>query len=92
MSAKYLDIRWNMSFSGRTKVFPAILILQMLSPFIKSKFFQKFFGARHARAKLRALAKRAYFLSVAKNGRNKKIFYRNLGNGHRKIFGLTDFL
>ena len=74
MSANYLDIRWNMSFSGRTKVFPAILNLQMLSPFIKTIFFQKIFGARRARAKLRALKKRAYFSNVAKSGRNKKIF------------------
>ena len=73
MSANFLEIRCDRPFSGRTKVSPDILNLQMLSPFIKSNFFKKFL-ARGARAKLRALKKRAYFSSVAKSDRNKKIF------------------
>ena len=89
MSAKYLEISCDRPFSGRTNVFPAILILQMLSPFMNSNFFQKSFGAR-ARAKLRALEKRASFSSVAKSGRNKKKVFRNVENGKKKIFGLTE--
>ena len=91
MSRKYLEIRWKGSFSGRTKVSPPILILQMLSPFMNSKFFQKNFGARRARAKLRALAKRAHFSSVAKSGRNKKIILQKCGEWQKKIIGLTKF-
>ena len=49
-----------------------------VEPLYKFKFFQKTFGARRARAKLRALEKRAYFLSVAKSGRNKKNFFAEM--------------
>ena len=84
MSAHYLEMAWNLPFSGRTKVFSAILLLQILSPFIKSKFFQKIFGARRARAKLRALEKRASFSSVAKSGRNKKTFLQKCGEWQKK--------
>ena len=84
MSAKYLEIRCDRPFSGRTNVFPAILILQMLSPFMNSNFFQKIFGARRARAKLRALEKRASFSSVAKSGRNKKTFLQKCGEWQKK--------
>ena len=79
MSANFLEIPCDRPFSGRTKVSPDILSLQMLSPYINSNFFQKIFGARRARAKLRALEKRAYFSSVAKSGRNKKIFLQKFG-------------
>ena len=89
MSANYLKIRWYRPFPGQINVFPAILILKMLTPFMNSNFFQKSFGAR-ARAKLRALEKRASFSSVAKSGRNKKLFCRNVENGKKKIFGLTE--
>jgi len=68
----------------------AILILQMLSPFMNSNFFQKIFGTRRARAKLRALEKRASFSSVAKNGRSKKTFLQKCGEWQKKIFGLTE--
>ena len=89
MSRKFREIPCDRPFSGRTNVFPAILILQMLSPSMNSNFFQKIFGARRARAKLRALEKRASFSSVAKSGRNKKLFCRNVENG-KKINIWTD--
>ena len=73
MLAKFREIRCDRPFSGRTKVFLVILILQMLSSFINSNFFKKFL-ARGARAKLRVLEKQAYFSSVAKSGRNKNKF------------------
>ena len=84
MLGKFLLIRCDRPFSGRTKVTPAVLILQMLSPSMNSNFFQKIFGARRAHAKLRALEKRASFSSVAKSGRNKITFCRNVGNGKKK--------
>ena len=61
-----------MPFSGRTNVFPAILILQMLSPSINSNFFQKMFGARRARAKLRALENEHLFRVLQKVAATKK--------------------
>ena len=84
MSRKFRVIHWNIPFSGRTNVSPAILSLQMLGPFMNSNFFQKIFGAR------RALEKRASFSSVAKSGRNKKTFLQKCGNWQKKIFGLTE--
>ena len=84
MSCMFLLIPCDRPFSGRTNVFPAILILQMLSPFMNSNFFQKIFGARRARAKLRALEKRASFSSVAKSGRNKKSFLQKCGEWQKK--------
>ena len=57
----------------------------MLGPFMNSNFFQKIFGARRARAKLRALEKRASFSSVAKSGRNKKTFLQKSGR-NKKTF------
>ena len=72
MSRKFREIPCDPPFPGQTNIFPAILILQILSLFMNSKFFQKSFGAQRARAKLRALEKRAYFSSAAKSGRNKK--------------------
>ena len=50
MSAKFREIPWNLPFSGRTKVFPAILLLQMLNPFYEFKFFSEYFW-RMARAR-----------------------------------------
>ena len=76
MSRKYLVIRRYIPFSGRTNVFPAILAYYSLYKF---SFFQKKFGARRARAKLRALKKQAHFSSVAKSGRNKKKFLQKFG-------------
>ena len=90
MLGKFREIRCDRPFSGRTKMFPAILILQMLSPFMNSNFFQKIFGTRRARAKLRALEKLAYFSSVAKSCRNKKTFLQKCGEWQKKIFGLTE--
>ena len=90
MSAHYLEMPWNIQFSGRTNNFPAVLILQMLSLSMNSNFFQKIFGARCARAKLRALEKRARFSSVAKSGRNKKTFLQKCGEWQKEIFGLTE--
>ena len=90
MLGKNLEIPCDRPFSGQTNTFPAILILQMLSPSINSNFFQKIFGARRARAKLRALEKRASFSSVAKSGRNKKTFLQKCGEWQKKIFGLTE--
>ena len=84
MSAKYLEIPCDRPFPGRTNVFPAILSLQMLGLFMNTKFFQKIFGARRARAKLQALAKRAYFSSVAKSGRNKNFFLQKCGEWQQK--------
>jgi len=72
------------SIFGQTNVFPAILSLQMLRPFMNSNFFQKIFGARRARAKLRALEKRAHFSSVAKSDRNKKTFLQKCGEWQKK--------
>ena len=78
MSRKFRLIRCDRPFPGQTNSFPAVLILQMLSPSMNSNFFQKCFGARRARAKLRALEKRAHFSSVAKSGRNKKNFFAEM--------------
>ena len=90
MLAKFRVIRCDRPFSGQTNSFPAVLILQMLSSSMNSIFFGKNFGARRARAKLWALEKRASFSSVAKSGRNKQNFCRNVRNGKKKIFGLTE--
>jgi len=51
---------------------------------MNSNFFQKIFGARRARAKLRALEKRASFSSVAKSGRNKNTFLQKCGEWQKK--------
>ena len=83
MSAHYSTLRCYLPFSGRTNSFPAVLILQMLSPFMNSKFFSKNIW-RAARAKLRTLEKRAYFSSVAKSGRNKKTFLQKCGEWQKK--------
>ena len=55
-----------------SQCFPGRSDFTDVEPLYELKFFQKYFGARRARAKLRALEKRAYFSSVAKSGRNKK--------------------
>ena len=89
MSRKFRVIPCDPPFLGRTKVFPAILILQILSSLMNSNIFQKMFGARRACAKLRALEKRVSFSSVAKSGRNKKTFLQKCGEWQKKIFGLT---
>ena len=92
MSAHYWKMGCDIDFSGRTKVFPAILILQMLSFFMNSNFFQKIFGARRARAKLRALEKRASFSSVAKSGRNKNFFAEMWRIAKKKFLDWQKFL
>ena len=84
MSAHYSTLRCYLPFSGRTNSFPAVPILQMLSPSMNSNFYQKSFGARCARAKLRALQKRAHFSSVAKSGRNKKTFLQKCEEWQKK--------
>ena len=61
-----------------------------VEPLYKVKFFQKIFGARRARANLRALDKRAHFSSVAKSGRKKKTFLQKCEKWQKKIFGLTE--
>ena len=92
MSAHYLEMAWNLPFSGRTKVFPAILILQMLSLFMNSNFFQKIFGARRARAKLRALKNEHIFRVLQKVAATKKLFCRNVRNGKKKYLDWQKFL
>ena len=91
MLGNYLYIDWNLPFSSRTKVFPAILILQMLSSFINSNFVQKFVLARGARAQNYEPLKNEHIFRALQNvAATIKNFNRNLKNGHRKKFGLTE--
>ena len=79
----YSIFRLNKSISGHSD----FTDVESLYEF---KFFQKNFGARRARAKLRALEKRAHSSSVAKSGRNKKTFLQKCEEWQNKIFGLTE--
>ena len=72
-------------------MFPGHSDFTDVEPLYEFKFFSKnFWRATRARAKLRALEKRASFSSVAKSGRNKKTFLQKCGEGQKKIFGLTE--
>ena len=62
------------SVSGRTNVFPAILYLQMLGPFMNSNFFKKFL-ARGARARnYKPLQNEHIFRVLQKVAATKKFF------------------
>jgi len=69
-------------FFNNFNVFPDILILQILSIFMNSNFFQKHFSARRARENT-SPRKRAYFQILQKLFPTK-VFCSNLKYGHRK--------
>ena len=75
MSRKFRVIPWDRPFSGRTKVFPAILILQMMSP-----------SRNYEPSKNEHL-----FRVLQKVAATKQFFCRNVENCKNKIFGLTEF-
>ena len=89
MSRKFRVIRCDRPFSGQTNSFPAVLILQMLSPFINSNFFPKTFGARRAR-EITSPRKTSIFFECCKKWPQQKNFFAEMWRMAKKIFGLTE--
>ena len=92
MSRKFREIPCDRPFSGQTNSFPAVLILQMLSPSMNSNFFKKNL-ARGARARNYEPWKNEHFFRVLqKVAATKKLFCRNVENGKKKYLDWQKFL
>ena len=85
MSAKFRVIRWIIPFSGQTNSFPAVLILQMLSPSMNSNFFENFFGARRAR-NYESSKNEHIFRVLQKVAETKRLFFQKCGEWQKKIY------
>ena len=78
MLGKFRLIRCDRPFSGRTNVFPAILILQMLSPFIYFQiFFKNFWRAGRAR-EITSPQKTSIFFECCKQWPQQKNFFAEM--------------
>ena len=88
MSRKFREIRWIIPFSGQNNSFPAVLILQKLSPSMNSNFFQKIFGARR---EITSPRKTSIFFECCKKWPQQKNFFAEMwGMAKKTIFGLTE--